>query len=78
MDLVMYEKKRAAINEVSNFILSTVPRHYLLYVLDKDTPWDMLSALKLRFAPTDRIRRLEQGRRYQVRRKATKNSPYEG
>jgi hypothetical protein len=57
--LAVYEKKVAALVALGDYILATVTRQNLIYAIDKETLWHMLTALKLRVAPLDRIRRLE-------------------
>jgi Reverse transcriptase (RNA-dependent DNA polymerase) len=77
-DLSSYEKKRKALIELVDLILSTISRQNLTYVLDKKTPWEMLTALKLRVAPTDRVRKLELIRQYQELKKAPRSQYIDG
>ena len=64
MEFAKYERKRIALTEIRQFIISTVSRTNLTYILELTTPWQMLTALKLRIAPTDRARELEAARQY--------------
>ncbi len=64
IELVKYERKRVALTEIRQLIISTVTRTNLTYILDSTTPYQMLTALKLRIAPTDRARELEATRQY--------------
>lgn len=64
MDTAKYERKRIALTEIRQLIISTVSRTNLTYILESTTPWQMLTALKLRIAPTDRARELEAARQY--------------
>ena len=56
----LYEKEVNGLLEVMNFIVSTISRHNLMFILDKETPYAMLTALKKRLAPT----KMELGRQY--------------
>lgn len=69
-NFAIYKQKRAGLNHVRNFILSTISRSNLSYILDKETLYQMLAVLKLRIAPTDRARRIEVARLYQDLKKA--------
>ena len=62
--LARYERKRVALIDIKNHILSTVSRQNLSYILDKQTPWQILTALQKRLAPTDCARKIELTRRY--------------
>lgn len=64
MDFAKYERKRIALTEIRQLIISTISRTNLTYILKSTTPWQMLRALKLRIAPTDRARELEVTRQY--------------
>jgi hypothetical protein len=64
-ELIIYERKRAALRDIKNYILTTIARQNLSFVIDQQTPYQMLTALKKRIAPTDRARKLDLARHYQ-------------
>jgi hypothetical protein len=68
--LAVYEKKVAALVALGDHILATVTRQNLIYAIDKETPWHMLTALKLRVTLSDRVRRLELIQQYRELQKA--------
>jgi hypothetical protein len=77
IDLAKYERKRTALTQIRQLIISTVSRTNLTYILEKTTPYQMLAALKLRIAPTDRARELETARQYQELKNAPKSQDTE-
>ena len=64
-----YDKQRLALENLSNLIYKTVSRSYHIYLLEKDTIHDMLTALKQRIASTDRARQIEYIAQYQKLKK---------
>jgi hypothetical protein len=76
--LAVYEKKVAALMALGDHILATVTRQNLIYAIDKETPWHMLTALKLRVAPLDRVRCLELIQQYRELQKAPRAQQIDG
>jgi hypothetical protein len=72
-ELVTYRRKKEALQDIHNFILTTIARQHILYIANKDSVYQILSALKKRIAPTDRARELEVTRQYRDLQKAPKN-----
>jgi hypothetical protein len=46
---VSFRRKEAALIEISNHIFSTVTRTNLAFIIDKQTPWEILTTAKLLF-----------------------------
>jgi hypothetical protein len=57
--LAVYKKKVAALVALGDYILITVTCQNLIYAINKETLWHMLTVLKLRVTLLDRIRCLE-------------------
>jgi hypothetical protein len=64
IELVRYQRQREALNNIKDFIITSVARQHLSYLENKTTVYQMLTALKKRIAPTDRARKIELARRY--------------
>src|SRR4051812_33326379 len=73
--LAKYEKQRIALQDIQNHILSTLSRNNLSFIMDKETVYAKLTALKKRLAPTDRARKLELSQKYQALKKAPRQGP---
>jgi len=71
--IAAYERKDAALGSLRSFIQETISRAYLPYTFKCDTPYDMLTALKTRVAPTDQARKMELIKRYRKLVKAPKS-----
>ena len=67
-----YERQQSAIRDLHTLIHETVSRFYYTYLLKKETLHDMIVALKLRIAPTDRAREIELTNQYQKLKKVQK------
>ncbi len=76
-ELATYKKKVAAIAALRSYILSTVSRPHRVYIRNKNTPWLMLKALKLRFAPTKRAYELELVQQYRELQKGPRGQELE-
>jgi len=72
-----YERKCLALESLSNLIHDTVSPSYHIYVHDKETVYDILTALKQRIAPTDRAREIEYISQYQKLKKGPQNQNVE-
>ena len=57
--IAAYDRQKAAIASLPSYIQETISRTYLTYTFDCDTPYDMLTALKKRVAPTDQAKKIE-------------------
>jgi hypothetical protein len=64
IELVRYQRQRDTLNNIKDFIITSVARQHLSYLENKTTVYQMLTALKKRIAPTDRARKIELARRY--------------
>jgi hypothetical protein len=42
----MYYRKKEALQNIYNFILTTITRQHILYITNKDSVYQILSALK--------------------------------
>ena len=67
-----YEKKDHAITEMKKLIRKTVARRNLIHMNDSTTAYQMLKALQVRLAPTDRARKIELTKQYNSLLKAPK------
>jgi hypothetical protein len=76
-DLTIYHRQRAALNDIYDHIKSTLSRQNHSFILHKETPYQMLVALKKRLAPTDRARKLKLSRRYQELKQAPRSQQVE-
>ena len=75
-----YRMKKEALQDIHNFILTTIDRQYILLIANLDSVYQILSALKKRLAPTDRARELEVTRQYRDLQNAPKiefKSPFD-
>ena len=68
--LDVFDCREAALASIQTRIQETVSRMNLPYTFDCNAPYDMLVALKNRFAPTDEIRECELVQRYRKLLKA--------
>jgi hypothetical protein len=60
----MYRRKKEALQDIHNFILTTITHQHILYITNKDSIYQILSALKKQITPTDRARKLKVTRQY--------------
>ncbi len=51
-----YKEKRAALSDLQKFIMETISRSNLAFIIGLDTVYDVLKALQKRLAPIDRAR----------------------
>jgi hypothetical protein len=68
-----YKERIDVLKNLNIFILTSVDRFNLIYFRDQKTIHQKLSALKKRFASTNRIRKLEMIRKYKDLLKALKH-----
>jgi hypothetical protein len=68
-----YRKRIDVLKNLNIFILTSVDRFNLIYLRDQKTIHQKLSALKKRFASTNRVRKLEIARKYKNLQKALKH-----
>jgi len=55
-EMAIYEKKRAALNDLQRFITETITRTNLAFIIGLETVYEILHALKKRLTPTDRAK----------------------
>ncbi len=67
-----YKKRIDALKNLNIFILTSVDRFNFIYLRDQKTIHQKLSALKKRFAFTNRVRKLEMIRKYKDLQRAFK------
>jgi hypothetical protein len=68
-----YRERIDALKNLNIFILISVDRFNLIYLRDQKTIHQKLSALKKRFASTNRVRKLEMIRQYKDLQRALKH-----
>ena len=51
-----YEQQKTITNSMHTLVHETISKAYYVYLINKDTLHEMLTALKERIAPTDRAR----------------------
>ena len=71
-DMISYRSKKQALQDIRNFILTTIARQHIQYA-DKNTVYQILVALKARIAPTDRARKYELSKQYKELLSGPKN-----
>ena len=72
-----YEQQKTIINGMHTLIHETVSRSYYVYLIDKETLYEMLSALKERIAPMDLACQRELAAQYQKLKKAPRSQNIE-
>ena len=70
--LASFNEERAAFIEINDLIQRSISRGLKTYIRGLDTSYEMLKVLKKRLTPTDRVKRLELVRVYQVLKKTPK------
>jgi hypothetical protein len=68
-----YKKRIDALKNLNIFILISIDRFNLIYLKNQETIHQKLSALKKRFASTNRVRKLEIVRKYKNLQRALKH-----
>ena len=71
--ITIYDRQKAALASLRTYIQETISRTLLIYTFDCTTPYDMLTTLRQRVAPTDRARQLEASFKYQRLRQGPSN-----
>jgi Reverse transcriptase (RNA-dependent DNA polymerase) len=71
-DLMEYRRRQAILDSIKAHIFVTVSRVNLSFISDLETPYQILSALQKRVAPTPRAREIELSRVYQDLKQAPK------
>ena len=59
-----YEKQQLAVESLYTLIYKTISRFYYIYLLTKETLYNMIVALKLQIALTDRVWEIELTNQY--------------